>query len=103
MKIKRFNEQQEIVEISTDRVSEMVSLLKQINSLLDNKSKDIHSMYNELMNFRSKSTTANNQIDDTYLNLEGIVHSLEEITSKIDTVVESLDDYIENGPRYLYG
>ncbi len=51
MKIKRFYEQEEIVEISTDRVTDMIQELKQINSLLDTKSKDIHSMYNELVNY----------------------------------------------------
>ena len=103
MIIKRFNEQEEIIEISNERVTEMIQELKRINSLLEDKSKDIHSMYNELVNFRSKSSTANNQIDDTYLNMEMIVSNLEEITSKVDTVVESLNDYIENGPKYLYG
>jgi len=103
MKIKKFNEQEEIVEISNERVDEILSELQLINDKIEDQAKSIHAIANELMNFRSKSTTANNQIDDSNLTLEELVSSLEEASTKIDTVIESLEDYKENGPRFLYG
>ena len=38
MKIRKFNEQEEIIEISNDRVNEIVQELNSINSLLQDKS-----------------------------------------------------------------
>ncbi len=103
MKIKKFNEQEEMVEISNERVEEMLLELSQTASLFESKQKEIESICNELLNFRSKSTTANNQIDDSTLNLELISDKIEEINSSLDSVIESLKDYTENGTKFLYG
>lgn len=103
MKIRKFNEADEVIEISNDRVTEILLILNQMNSNFQSKEKEIQSICNELLNFRSKSTTANNQIDDTTLNLEVVSTKLQEINSSLDVILESLNDYLENGPRYLYG
>jgi hypothetical protein len=103
MRIKRFTEQQESVEISTDRVEEILQELKSVITQLS-KSKELStSLSNELSNFRSGSRTANNQIDDSALNLDLAASKLEEASSVIDEVIKSLEDYNEKGPRYLYG
>lgn len=102
-RIKRLAEQQDAVEISTDRVEEIISELRSAISRLA-KSKDMAmSMSNELSNFRSASRTANNQIDDAAINLDLASSRLEEASTVLDEVVKSLEDYNEKGPRYLYG
>jgi uncharacterized coiled-coil DUF342 family protein len=103
MRIKKFLEQEEVVEISNERVDEIISTMQVMNSSIEDHSKKLQSIANELMNFRSKSTTANNQIDDSNLTLEEIVSNLDDIASKLDAVVTALEDYKENGPRFLYG
>ena len=103
MRIRKVNEQEELIEISNERVSEIIQELVKINSEIQSNEKNIQSMCNELLNFRSKSTTANNQIDDSTLNLEVVSSSLQEINSNIDSIIESLNDYSENGPKFLYG
>ena len=49
MKIKRFNESEQ-VDISSERIEEMLDSLKQLSSILDDKGKFVDSLINELNN-----------------------------------------------------
>lgn len=102
-RIRRFNEQQDRVEISSDRVEEIVAELKSSVTRLGRARDQAISLSNELSNFRSSSRTANNQIDDSSINLDLAASKLEETSGILDGVVKSLEDYSEKGPRYLYG
>jgi len=99
--IKRFNESN-MIDISTDRSLEMIELLSKISKdILENLEK-IESLSNELEGFRSKSTTSNDQIDDSVSNLEMIKNALRESLDKIDNTSINMKDYLENGRKYMY-
>ena len=101
MKIKRFNEDEQ-VDISTERVNEMVEQLRDFASMMNDKSKLVESLINELNNFRSDSKKGNDQIDDSLAALQVIKKDIDDSSDKIDTVVNNLLDYNEGGRKYLY-
>jgi len=105
MRVLRFYEQEEspALEMSDERVDQIVSELKAMSDLLSGQMEKARSLSSELSNFRSASRTANNQIDDSSLNLDLVAAKIEETMSALDSVVESMEDYKEKGPRYLYG
>ncbi len=101
MKIKRFNEDEQ-VDISTERVNEMVEQLRDFASTMNDKSKLVESLINELNNYRSDSKKGNDQIDDSIAALQVIKKDIDDSSDKIDTVVNNLLDYNEGGRKYLY-
>ena len=102
MKIKKFNEAEEQLGISNERVDEIINELSSMASEIDANAKSFNSLFSELENFRTKSKKSNNQIDDASLNIDSIKTKLDEATSLIDTVVGLLKDYNENGSKFLY-
>lgn len=99
MKIKRFNEQ---MDISSERIGEIVENLIDFSSILDDKSKFIESIINELNNYKSESKKGNDQIDDSLAALQVLKKDIEDSLDKVDTVVNNLNDYNEGGRKYLY-
>jgi ABC-type transporter Mla subunit MlaD len=102
MKIKRFNEATEELDISTERVGEMIDSLKDQLSSTEDKSKLIESLLNELENYKSISKKGNDQIDDSIAALQIIKSSFTEASDKLDTVINNLMDYNDEGRKYLY-
>jgi uncharacterized protein YaaN involved in tellurite resistance len=102
MKIRKFNEAEEALNISNERVDEIINELSSIASEVDAKAKLINTLSNELENYRSKSKKANNQIDDASLNIEVVKTKLDESTTLIDNIIGLLKDYNEKGSKYLY-
>jgi len=102
MKIRKFNEAEEALNISNERVDEIINELSSIASEVDAKAKLINTLSNELENYRSKSKKANNQIDDASLNIEAVKTKLDESTTLIDNIIGLLKDYNEKGSKYLY-
>lgn len=101
MVIKRFNEA-DMSDISTDRSLEIVESLSQMSRDISKNLEELESIVNELENFRSKSGTNNDQIDDSVSNLEITRNSMKEFLTKIDNASISLKDYVQNGRKYLY-
>lgn len=101
MKIKRFNEDEQ-VDISSERVDEILNELKEFASNISDKSKTIEALLNELGNFRSQSKKGNDQIDDSISSLQIIRTDMDDSVDKIDTVINNLIDYNESGRKYLY-
>ena len=101
MKIKRFNEDEQ-VDISSERVSEINEELKDFAAIMLDKSKYIESLLNELNNFRSDSKKGNDQIDDSISALQVMQKDISSCSDKIDTVINNLLDYNEKGRKYLY-
>ena len=58
MKIKRFNEN-ENVDISSERIEEISNELKDFISIVEDKSKYVEALLNELNNFKSQSKKGN--------------------------------------------
>ncbi len=101
MKIKRFNEDEQ-VDISSERVSEINEQLKDFAATMLDKSKYVESLLNELNNFKSDSKKGNDQIDDSIAALQVIKKDVDDCNDKIDTVINNLMDYNDGGRKYMY-
>jgi ABC-type transporter Mla subunit MlaD len=101
MKIKRFNESEQ-VDISSERIEEILDNLKQLSSTLEDKGKFVDSLINELNNYKSNSQKGNDQVDDSVAALQVIKKDLDNSLDKTDTVLTNLMDYNEKGRKYLY-
>lgn len=101
MKIKRFNEAEQ-VDISSERVNEILEELKDFASVMEDKSKYTESLLNELNNYKSESTKGNDQIDDSIAALQVIKKDIDDSKDKIDTIINNLLDYNEGGRKYMY-
>lgn len=101
MKIRRFYESENI-DISPERVGEMIEELKDFLSDIENKNKLIESMSSELENYKNQSKKGNDQIDDSIAAFQVIKKNLDDSIDKIDTVVNNLLDYNDSGRKYLY-
>jgi chromosome segregation ATPase len=102
MKIRKFYEADEVMDISNDRITEILSQLSNMSSDLDKKKEEIISLTNEMSNYRSKSKKSNDQIDDSVADMETIDSKLGDIISSIDTISNNLKSYNESGRQYLY-
>ena len=101
MKIKRFNEDEQ-VDISSERVSEINEQLKDFAAIMQDKSKYVESLLNELNNFKSDSKKGNDQIDDSIAALQVIKKDVDDCNDKIATVINNLMDYNDGGRKYMY-
>lgn len=101
MKIRRFNEDEQ-VDISSERISEINEQLKDFSSIMLDKSKYIEALLNELNNYKSDSKKGNDQIDDSIAALQIIKKDIDDCNDKIDTVVNNLIDYNDSGRKYMY-
>lgn len=102
MKIKRFNEAQEELDIATERVGEIIDNLKDSLSQIEDKNKLVESLISEFEKYKSNSTKGNDQIDDSLAALQVVKKNLDEATDKLDTVISNLVDYNDEGRKYLY-
>lgn len=103
MKIKRFHENiDEEVNISQERVGEMIEELKEVLSDLEDRSSTIDSYLNELENYQSKSTKGNDQIDDSISSFQIAKRGIDDSIDKIDNVINNLMSYNDEGREFLY-
>ena len=96
MKIKRFFESDQ-VDISTERITEVMDELKDFIANIEDRSKKIDALGTELSNYRNSSTKSNDQIDDSIAALQIIKKDLDDCVDKLDTVVNNLDSYSVDG------
>jgi len=101
MRIKRFNESEE-VDISTERIDEIVKELNEISSSIKDKNKTIESLNSEFNNYVSDSQKGNDQIDDSIFALQIIKKNLDDTQDKIDTILQNMKSYTDEGRKYLY-
>lgn len=101
MKIKRFNEDEQ-VDISSERINEIMEELKDFVAIMEDKSKYVESLLNELNNYKSDSKKGNDQIDDSIAALQIVKKDVDDCNDKIDTIVNNLTDYNEGGRKYMY-
>lgn len=103
MKIKRFNESiEENIDISQERVGEIIEELKDMLYIFEDKTKTIESYANEFNNYKSNSKKGNDQIDDSIAALQVIKKDLDNTIDKVDTVINNLVSYNDGGRKYLY-
>jgi ABC-type transporter Mla subunit MlaD len=101
MKIKRFNESEQL-DISTERIGEIVESVKEMMAFVDDKSDFLESLLNELNNYKNESSKGNDQIDDSIASLQVAKKDVDNILDKLDNVVSNLKDYNDSGRKYLY-
>lgn len=101
MKIKRFNESEQL-DISTERVGEIVESVKEMMAFIDDKNDFLESLLNELNNYKNESSKGNDQIDDSIASLQVAKKDVDNILDKLDNVVSNLKDYNDSGRKYLY-
>lgn len=101
MKIKRFNEAEQ-VDISPDRVGEIIEDIREFVSTLQDKNKVVEAYINELNNYKNQSKKGNDQIDDSIAALQVIKKDLDNSLDKADTIINNLMNYNDEGRKYLY-
>lgn len=101
MRIKRFNESEQ-VDISSERIDEILNELRDFSSTMNDRLKFIESLLGEFEIFRGQSTKGNDQIDDSILSLQVIKKDIGNCIDKVDNVINNLVDYDNNGRKYLY-
>ncbi len=101
MIILKFNEA-DMSDISVDRSLEIIESLNEISREISKNLESLESIVNELENFRSKSGSSNDQIDDSVSNLEIVRNLVKESIDKIDNTSINMRDYTQNGRKYLY-
>jgi ABC-type transporter Mla subunit MlaD len=99
MRIKKFNE---ALDISSERIGEMIEELKELLTSLEEDNKVIERYLNELEDYKSESSKGNDQIDDSLAAFQIIKQNIDEAIDKTDTVITNLNDYKENDRQYLY-
>lgn len=101
-KFSKIFEEKEISDISSDRVSELISQLSAMSADISQKIEFVDSIVNELDDFRRSSESKNDQIDDCIANLQLMKKSLSNSLDKSDNVVIGIKDYEKNGRKFLY-
>ena len=82
MKIKRFNESEQL-DISTERLGEIVESVKEMMYFIDDKSDFLESLLNELNNYKNESSKGNDQIDDSIASLQVAKKDVDNILDKL--------------------
>ena len=100
-RIKRFNESEQI-DISSERVDEIIVDMKELASALEDKQKMVDTLISELNDYKNQSDKGNDQIDDSIAALQVIRKDLESSSDKADTVIGNLQSYNDDGRKYLY-
>jgi hypothetical protein len=101
MKIKRFNESEEL-DISKERVGEIIEELKDMLTHLEKKSEFSESLLSEFTKYKNMSKKSNDQIDDSIVALQVVKSDMSSSIDKIDTIINNLMSYNEEGRKFLY-
>ncbi len=101
MRIKRFNESEQ-VDISKDRVDEILTELQKMFDSIEEQNKFIDELDIELNKYKSDSQKGNDQIDDAIFSLQVVKKNLTDSLDKISGVVDNLTNYNDEGRKYLY-
>ena len=103
MRIKSFTEAaDEQLDISPERVGEIIEDLRDFVSTIEDKNKMVESYINELNNYKNRSKKGNDQIDDSIAALQVVKKDLDDSLDKADTIINNLMDYNDEGRKYLY-
>ena len=101
MRIRKISEDL-VQDISSEKVEEMIKNLKDISEIIDEKKREIKKISTDLSAFSNKKEKKNDQVDDSILNFEKVDANLLDALSLLDTVYKNLEDYKDNGRKYLY-
>lgn len=101
MKIKRFNEELDPVEINKEELMKMIEELEDFVAIAKDKQTYTESSLQELSNYSNTSKKGNDQIDDTIISLQSIKKNLDDIIDGLDTSITNLQSYVDTGSSFL--
>jgi molecular chaperone GrpE (heat shock protein) len=101
MKIRKFNESEEI-NISNERIDDIIKELNTFKGDLKEKSSKIISYIKEFENYKSLSKTKNDQIDDSVIYLQSISKNISNFIDDTDTIIDNLNSYKDSGRSTVY-
>jgi len=99
-RIKKFYEARE--EINNDSIREILSQVNDVIEKTGGMRDTIKNLYNLLDKYTSESEESNDQIDESTIELNATDKKLEEVESSLTSVTEYLNNYIEDGRKYLF-
>jgi methyl-accepting chemotaxis protein len=99
-RIKKFYEARE--EINNDSIREILSQVNDVIEKTGNMRDTIQNIYKLLDKYTSESEESNDQIDESTIELNATDKKLEEVESSLTSVTEYLNNYIEDGRKYLF-
>ena len=101
MKIKRFNEELDPVEINKEELMKMIEELEDFVAIAKDKQTYTESSLQELSNYSNTSKKGKDQIDDTIISLQSIKKNLDDIIDGLDTSITNLQSYVDTGSSFL--
>jgi len=99
-RIKKFYEARE--EINNDSIREILSQVNDVIEKTGGMRDTIQNLYKLLDKYTSESKESNDQIDESTIELNATDKKLEEVESSLTSVTEYLNNYIEDGRKYLF-
>jgi hypothetical protein len=99
--IKRFNEQIDTKEISSDRISEIIDILNERYEAIQENVDIFDKLNGELTQYKS-NTNQYDQIDESIINLDSINGLLSELSEKINIIKDNIESYNNDGRKYLF-
>ena len=99
-RIKKFYEARE--DINNDSIRDIISQINDIIEKTGGMRDTVQSLYNLLDKYTSDSEESNDQIDESTIELNATDKKLEEVESSLTSVTEYLNNYIEDGRKYLF-
>jgi methyl-accepting chemotaxis protein len=100
IRIKKFYEAKE--DINNDSIRDILSQINDIIEKTGGMRDTVQSLYKLLDKYTSDSEESNDQIDESTIELNATDKKLEEVESSLTSVTEYLNNYIEDGRKYLF-
>jgi hypothetical protein len=101
MRIRKFTENIDS-DISSERINEIVDILKNKATEIENMNNEYEKLLNELTIHKNSSNRGNDQIDDSIFALQVIKNNISDILDKSDTIIKNLISYTDEGRKFLY-
>ena len=101
MRIRRFNEA-EAQKIDANQSEEMIKELEEFLAQMKDRQTSTNQMINVLEVHKNPSNKGNDQVDDTIAALREVKKSVDQAIDKLDTALENMRSYAEEGSEFLY-
>ena len=100
MRIKRFNEEVDPVEMDNDRVKDIIKELEDFLAISKDKSTYTETILEELEKHK-KDTKDLDEVDHTISSLQSIKKNLDQVIDDLDTSITNLQNYLDDDAKYL--
>lgn len=101
MRIRRFNEA-EAPLLEDEKARKIIEELEDFLAQMKDKQTSTDEHINTLENYTNPSKKANDQIDDAIAALREVKKSVDQVIDKLDTTIQNLNSYTEDGSEFLY-